>query len=617
MNRIVVKSVREGFIGERRGLLIHAVAASCCLVLATFAVWHTHGATPDDALITYRYAQNLLDGHGWVYNLHRHTSDAATAPLYTVLLAGVGLLVGGVKYAGPILFVLTTAASAHLSFALLRRFDLTYGGATAAVLMILNPWLLVTRGMETSLFVCLLLLTSLLLADRRHAPAGFTLAAATLVRGDGAVVALVAAVFVAVELRAFPKRLALGALAAAVPWTIFAFAVIGSPFPDTLAAKAAQGRSGYWGTGDVYIKGLTEMPSVFGFDGWFKVIVVLGAPGLVATLWIRGLRRALAPYLIGALVVFAVYGLAIKTPAYHWYYGMQVALLTLGAGVTIGVVSRAVIGFWSERPAIARPAVRAITLGTALAAATSAAVGAEGWERTVQNFGPEHYVHAAAFLRSHTPEGSSIAATEIGILGWQIGNRDMVDYVGLLSKESAHEIAHRDVTTWLAREEPDYWVVHEPMWELETAADQPWFPLAYEQIYRKKPIAIWKKVRPIAEAKAIEAQRIEPVIATLAGQLGVPDSDPGDRAALASLLAVYTTRPDLQRAYTHGGQLDLRGLLEWAGSDRPWNGEGGAALEWLSQNYRNLAKRATAASYSLPDEWRGWCAGPGLGTGCG
>ena len=601
MIRIPGKSIREGFVAEHPGPLIHAVVALCCLVLATFAVWHTHGATPDDALISYRYAQNLIDGHGWVYDLHRHTADAATAPLYTLLLAAVGLLVGGVKYAGPILFVLTTAATGYLSFALLRRFDLTLGGAAAAVLMILNPWLLVTRGMETSSFVCLLLLASRLLADRRHALAGFTLAAATLDRGDGAMVALVAAVFVTVELRAFPKRLALGALAAAAPWTVFAFAVIGSPFPDTLGAKAAQGKSGFWGTGDVYVKGLTQMPQVFGFGTWFVIIVALGAPGLVATLGIKGLRQALAPYLIGALLVFAAYGLVIKTPAYHWYYGMQVALLTLGAGVTIGIVTRAAIRWRPDRPAVTRPTAKAVALGTTLAAAATVAVGAKAWEHTVQGFGPGHYVDAAAYLRAHTPEASSIAATEIGILGWQSGKRDMVDYVGLLSKDSAHEIAHHDVTTWLAREEPDYWVVHDPMWDLETAADQSWFSLAYQQVYRKKPIAIWKRVRSIADAKAIEAQRIEPAVATLASRLHVPASDPDDRAALASLLAMYTVCPELQSAYTRGGQLDLRGLLMWAGSDGPRNGEGGVALEWLSPEYQRLANLATAASYPLPD----------------
>lgn len=121
------------------------------------------------------------------------------------------------------------------------------------------------------------------------------------------------------------------------------------------------------------------------------------------------------------------------------------------------------------------------------------------------------------------------------------------------------------------------------------AADRAWFPLAYQQVYRKKKVGIWKKVRPIAEAKAIEAQRIEPAVATLASQLHLPASDPDDRVALASLLAMYTVRPDLQNTYTHSGQLDLRGMLTWAGNDLPRNGEGGVALEWLAPNHQRPA----------------------------
>ena len=45
----------------------------------------------DDPFITYRYAQNLLHGQGLVYNAGERVLST-TAPLYAVLLAGLGVL---------------------------------------------------------------------------------------------------------------------------------------------------------------------------------------------------------------------------------------------------------------------------------------------------------------------------------------------------------------------------------------------------------------------------------------------------------------------------------------------------------------------------------------------
>lgn len=400
---------------------MHGAVAALCLLLAALAVVHTSGAIPDDALITYRYAQNLLNGHGWVYDLHRPTTDAATAPLYTVLLVIGGFVVGSVTRAGTALFVLTTAAAGYLAFALLRRHGMSMGGVVAACLLILNPWLLATRGMETSLFVALLLLASLLLSMQRLIAAGAVLAAATFVRGDGAVVLVVAFVFLLVQARRVPWRFVLGAAAAAVPWSIFATVVIGSPIPDTLGAKAAQGKSGLWGTGYVFVHGVTAIPQAFKFSDWAVALLVVSVMGVPLAFVDRGLRGSVGPLIVGAVLIFGVYGFVIKTPNYHWYYGTQVAALALCGGV-------------------------------------------------------------------------------------------------------------------------------------EPAADQ------------------------------------------LAGQLSVSGSDVASHQALASLVALYATTPSLQSAYTHGGRLDLPGILAWAGGSGPSTVSYGAAVERDAATYQALAKAASAAS---------------------
>lgn len=595
----------------RRDAAAHGAVAALCLLLAALAVAHTSGAIPDDALITYRYAQNLLDGHGWVYNLHRPTTDAATAPLYTVLLVVGGFVVGSVTRAASVLFVLTTAGAGYLGFALLRRHGMSVGGVVAACLLIVNPWLLATRGMESSLFVSLLLLAALLLSMQRLVGAGAVLAVATFVRGDGAVVLAVAFVFLLVRLRRVPWRFVLGAAGAAVPWVVFATVVIGSPIPDTLGAKAAQGRSGLWGTGYVFVHGLSAIPQAFHFSGWAVALLVVGALGVPLVFVDRGLRGSAGPLVVGALLIFGVYGFVIKTPNYHWYYGPQVAAMALCGGVSTGFVVR-----WLGRVGGAgrgdvaqpsagggagggerTPATRVSApwaAGVALALVAAVVVGGLGWRQTNRDAGLRHYEAVARWLKAHTPAGSSVAATEIGAVGWY-SDRDMVDYLGLLSKASVDEVSHGDLISWLAREQPDYWIVHQPAWYFEPAVAEPWFALDYQPVWTDGTLAVWHRVRSVAQARSLESSVVEPAANELAARLSVSGSDTASHRALASLVALYATTPSLQSAYTHGGRLDVQGILAWAGGSGPSTVAYGAGVERDGALYQALAAK-TAGS---------------------
>lgn len=600
---------RRGWLAGRQELVVHSVVGLGCLLLAVLVALRTAGAVPDDALITFRYAQNLLDGHRWVYNLHRPTTDAATAPLYTALLVLVGFVVRSVSRAASVLFVVATAASGYFAFALLRRHGLTAGGLVAACLLIVNPWLLATRGMETSMFVAVLLLAALMTSMQRFGWAGFALAAATFVRGDGAAVLAAAFVFLLLRGRRTPWRFLLGAMAAAVPWTLFAMVVIGSPIPDTLGAKAAQGKSGLWGTGYVYVHGLSTIPAAFHFTGWALAMLVIGIPGLLFAFADSGLRWSVGPFLVGAAVIFAVYGFVIKTPAYHWYYGQQIAALTLCAGIAVGFAARK-LGRFGAAGGGGQAVGRGPVAGVSLAVVAVVMLGALGWRQTVRTDGLQHYTKVARWLKSQTPSGSAVAATEIGAVGWY-GDRDMVDYLGLLSKASVDEITRGDVVSWLAREQPDYWIVHQPAWYFEAAAAQPWFAVAYRPVWTDGTLVVWQRVRSVNEARSLESSIVEPVVDQLAAELLVGASDTVSRGALASLVALFATTPQLQVAYGHGGKVDIKALLAWACGAGPDSTMYGTAVERDVTTYRALQSKATSVFSVLPVITRpGQSAGP-------
>ncbi|HEV7467766.1 MAG TPA: hypothetical protein VGP96_15810 [Candidatus Dormibacteraeota bacterium] len=524
-------------------------AAAAAAMLA-----HLQGAVVDDALITYRYASNLDAGHGWAYNPGAHTANAATSPLYTAVLAAVSLAAGGVARGANLLFIASVAASATLLMELAGRAGQWLTGVAAGVLAVTSPWLMLTRGLETPMFLALSLAAVYTFVLRRDLLTGVLLGALVLTRGDGAVLAAVLVVAAALRGRSVPWRMLAGVALVGVPWLVVAPLLIGGLLPDTLGAKAAQGASGFWGTGLLYVQGPQVIAHAFRIETWVEICAALAALGACRVLLSPRLFGVLWPLLVSAGLLFVAYGFVIRPPVYHWYYGPQLlGALVLGGAAVGWLLDR---GWQAPRP---------LNLaGAAAGGAALVAAATVGFNQTVQGFGPHDYITASAWLRSSTPPAARVAATEIGILGW-LGDRAMVDYLGLLSTQSVAELRRGDIVSWLAREQPDYWLVHTPVWPLEAASSQPWFNVAYQPVWTAEGLVAYRRVMPIADAQRLTAVRLRPQVEQLLrGQShgGPVTAASGD--ALVAVLGVYARRPDLQASFSSGGTVDLPALLAWA-----------------------------------------------------
>lgn len=55
-------------------------------LIVLFYAWLYQDFAQDDAFITYRYARNLAQGYGFVYNLHEPVLGTTT-PFYSLVLA--------------------------------------------------------------------------------------------------------------------------------------------------------------------------------------------------------------------------------------------------------------------------------------------------------------------------------------------------------------------------------------------------------------------------------------------------------------------------------------------------------------------------------------------------
>jgi arabinofuranosyltransferase len=227
-----------------------ALAPLQCVLLAVLATLVTFlvfkdAWVSDDALITFRYVDNLLHGYGPVFNPGERV-QGFTHPLWFLTLTATTALTHDEVYAavglGLVLTVATCllAGSAILYDARDRLAGLIVATAVLATLAISDSWRsFQTSGLEGSLSTLLLVL--LVLAVTRPAPRpGVVLALGSLLLLNRADLALLAGpvCLLALLKMAQSKRwlpLAWGALPLA--WFAFAFVYYGDPLPNTAANK--------------------------------------------------------------------------------------------------------------------------------------------------------------------------------------------------------------------------------------------------------------------------------------------------------------------------------------------------------------------------------------------
>jgi len=131
------------------------------VALALLARFIPGPRTIDDAFITFRYARNILAGQGFVYNPGEAVLGTTT-PLYTLLMAGLGGLTGGVEAPFPLLALLVNALADAVTCLLLwnlgRRLGFERAGVAAALAWAVAPFSVTFAigGLETSLYVALL-----------------------------------------------------------------------------------------------------------------------------------------------------------------------------------------------------------------------------------------------------------------------------------------------------------------------------------------------------------------------------------------------------------------------------------------------------------------------------
>jgi hypothetical protein len=370
----------------------------------------------DDAYITFRYARNLAEGAGLVYNAGERVLGTS-APLFAVLLGGLHRLTGA---AIPTLAFALGAACLPLVALLGYRLARRVTGPAFAMIFVaagLSPresLRVFSSGMETPLYLLGLLL-ALELACRGHDVTAFTVAGAlAFVHPDAVLLLPALAVALRVGRGRWPWRALTLGLAPAAAATAALWAAYGSPIPHSVTAK----RLTY------------TMP----FGDAFSHLADTILDPIVA-------RETPAPPLVGTLLSAAALALILL-------FG-RAALGGLAALAFAGFSALYVAAFAAANPLVFEWYRPPLTLASTFVVTACAARVPRAWRAAAAALLAGSFaVHAAAF-RPYDPSGredvfaraaaalalgpeETVAAPEIGALGWATRAR-VLDTTGLVS----------------------------------------------------------------------------------------------------------------------------------------------------------------------------------------
>ncbi|GHF25362.1 hypothetical protein GCM10017786_69390 [Amycolatopsis deserti] len=210
----------------------------------------------EDAFITYRYALNLAEGRGLVFNPGERVEGYSNF-LWTVVVAIPQAIAGrGIMAVSIALGMACTVGCVVLAYLLTNRIVASAGsksraevgrfGLLAAALTAVAGSLAAyaSSGMESSLFTLLVLATCFAVFTDHHFTAGVLAALGTMTRPDGALVAVVVLGSLLAgrgDRVSRPRPVVLytaGVLVLAVPWTVWRLLYYGHLLPNTLAAKS-------------------------------------------------------------------------------------------------------------------------------------------------------------------------------------------------------------------------------------------------------------------------------------------------------------------------------------------------------------------------------------------
>ena len=415
----------------------------------------------DDSYIVYRIVENILDGHGWVYNVGE-VHNASTSVLNTVLVLLFARLTGDIPVAAHLVGAVALLGVGIVSYVLARRHLGDALGLVAGYLVVHSLGSSYTWGLEVILFFFLLLLFVLL--QHRERLAWAVVGVAALARPDGLLVGACKWVRDAVTRRRPPVLGPLIALAVLAPWIVFSLSTFGQVFPSTLGQKVWQGSSGLWGSGPVYLKAIAQHYVLTGG----VVAPLLSCIALYGAVQVLRQRSPLSYLVIFAFLQQTFYAV-LNVPGYHWYFAIPDAIRVLLVLHAAGAACARVLRWLREKRRfvpLLRHGTVAVRYGCPLVLVGISTLGLiQAFDRPERDVRDTLYQQIGNTLNTEFGPGR-LGVTEVGTLGYMT-RRTMVDIVGLTS-DRGHFTSPERMDDFYA-DPPELLLLRTSTWRIEKA----------------------------------------------------------------------------------------------------------------------------------------------------
>jgi hypothetical protein len=409
--------------------------------LAAVASWAAYelytGRQMEDSWITFRYARNILEGNGMVFNIGERVLGTTT-PLFTLLLTAPGVILGHehLQLIGDIASILSCLATAWLIFLSFRRYGESLALITTGV-FVFNPitmWI-ASGGMETALVVFLMALLWWASNERDIVLSGGTAALLVLARPDTLVwIGLVSLGLLLKTLRSdsptnawrYLSKWLLAFVLIVSPWLLFAWFYFGSPIPHTLSAKLTIDAAHR----DISIASVGEVLQLAGIGtGVWSINSILQVTlFLVGTYFISLKRNVL-------LWVFPIYSVVFSAVLYFgnapfadWYWvpckWTSMIVVVFGCHYAAECIGKVILksDSWIAIPL----GVMLISYSAYLT--LSSAPHYEAYQQVERQTREQ----TGMWLRDSTPGNASVLTEAIGYIGY-FSERPIIDLAGLVS----------------------------------------------------------------------------------------------------------------------------------------------------------------------------------------
>ena len=497
-------------VGKQGRVAAFIVAAIVTGIIVYWGAKHPSWLTYDDAFITYRYADNLRQGLGLLYNPDEWVLGTTT-PLYALILAGLGFFIPDLQSLGHWLAVVSWVAASWAAIALLWQEGWPRAGLAAGLLLAFQPYFLLSLGMETALVVALMLWTAWAWLGGRKPLAVVLAAAMILARHDSALWLLLLGLEIWRREKVLPWREALSVSALVLPWFLYAFWRYGSFLPNSAAAKFGQnelmpvgGQLPFWR--ELWRAATIQLNTVI--TALFVALLALGL-GVIAS------RARQLWWLVGWIILYVVSYLWFGVATFPWYFVPPLAaanlIIALGIGFLLGDTRSGDLKVEAEETTgwtrLSSPGFNRLLQVVGILGLALLLAGQAAHLRSLISL-PERplaYISAGQWLESNTAEEAKVATIEIGRIGYY-SQRPIVDTMGLVSLDmTEHQVGWVETLVYaLNAYQPEYALaLSGTAWD--ALVDQWWFRNTYQEVASFEQVTIYERQKADKELVRVEA----------------------------------------------------------------------------------------------------------------